>query len=123
MARTHAVVMADPEGIVRHWSPGARTLFGYEPEEAVGRTLDVIVPPEFREKHWAGLRQAAATGQMKLDGATSSVPVLCRDGQVRAFPGRFLFLQGARGDVIGFAALFSERAGGEEPFGPILPLP
>jgi PAS domain S-box-containing protein len=122
MAQTHAVVVADPTGTIRHWSPGAHELFGYAPEEAIGRSLDLIVPPEFREKHWAGLRQATATGQMKLDGATTNVPVLCRDGAIRPFPGRFLFLQGARGDVLGYAALFSERAGAEEAFGPVLPL-
>ena len=122
MTRTHAAVMADPEGIIRHWSSGAERLFGYAPEEAIGRSLDLIVPPDFRERHWRGLRHAAATGAMKLDRAATNVPVLCKDGTTRPFPGRFLFLQGPRGDVAGFAAVFSERAGAEEPFGPILPL-
>ena len=122
MTRTHAVVMADPDGIIRHWNDGARQLFGYAPEEAIGSSLDLIVPPEFRNQHWAGLRKAASTGEMKLDRAASNVPVLCKDGATRPFPGRFLFLQGARGDVAGFAAVFSERAGSEEAFGAILPL-
>jgi PAS domain S-box-containing protein len=122
MAQAHAVVMTDPNGIIRHWSTGAQQLFGHTPAEAIGRSLDLIVPPEFREKHWAGLHHAAATGEMKLDRAATNVPVLCSDGTTRPFPGRFVFLQGARGDVVGFAGLFSERAGEEEAFGPVLPL-
>ena len=80
------------------------------------------MPPEFRERHWSGFRDAVATGVCKLDRATTNVPVLCKDGTIQPFPGRFVFLQGARSDVVGVAALFSERAGSEEPFGPIVPL-
>jgi PAS domain S-box-containing protein len=114
--------MADPSGIILHWNREAQQLFGYTPAQAVGHSLDLIVPPEFRAQHWAGLRKAAASGEMKLDRAASNVPVLCSDGSTRPFPGRFVFLQGPRGDVVGFAALFSERVGSEEAFGPILPL-
>jgi PAS domain S-box-containing protein len=107
MARAQAVVVADAEGVIRHWNDDARRLFGHEAGEALGRSLDLIVPPDLRERHWAGLRRAAASGEMKRDRTATNVPVL---------------LQGPRGEVAGFAAVFSERAGGEEAFGPILPL-
>jgi PAS domain S-box-containing protein len=122
MAAKHAIVIADPDGMITLWDAGAEQLFGYSPDEAIGRSLDVIVPPEFRERHWTGFRNAVSTGSCKLDRAATSIPVQCKDGTIRPFPGRFVFLQGARNDVVGFAALYSEPAGSESPFGPIVPL-
>jgi PAS domain S-box-containing protein len=121
MADTHAIVMADPDGTISHWDAGAEQLFGYAVAEALGQSLDLIVPPEFRERHWAGFRKAVATGTCRLHGAVTNIPVRCKNGEVRPFPGRFVFLQGARDDVIGFAALYSEPTGSEAPFGPIVP--
>jgi PAS domain S-box-containing protein len=119
-----AIVVADPQGIIRHWSPDAEELFGHAAADAVGRSLDVIVPPGgLRERHWSALRRATATGEMKLDRATTNVPVLCKDGSVRAFPGRFHLLQGPRGEVAGYVGVFGERAGNEEPFTDVVPLP
>jgi len=48
---TTAVVLVDTSGTIRYWSAGATALFGHA--EPVGQTLDVIVPPEFQERHWA----------------------------------------------------------------------
>jgi PAS domain S-box-containing protein len=119
----HATVVADPQGIIRHWSPDAEALFGYSAAETVGSTLDVIVPPGgLRERHWAALHRATATGVMNLDRATTNVPVLCKDGATRPFPGRFHLLQGPRGEVAGYVGVFGERTGKEEPFTDVLPL-
>jgi PAS domain S-box-containing protein len=122
VAGTHAVVMASPHGHIQHWDAGAEQLFGYSAVEALGQSLDLIVPAEFRERHWAGLRNAAATGVCKLDRAATNIPVRCKGGTIRAFPVRFVFLQGARNEVVGFAALYSQPAGSEVPFGPIVSL-
>jgi PAS domain S-box-containing protein len=122
MAATHALVLADPDGHITHWDAGAECFFGYSPDEAISQSLDLIVPPEFRERHWAGFHKAVATGICNLDRATTNVPVRCKDGTTLPFPGRFVFLQGPRGEVLGVAALYSERAGSESPFGPIVPL-
>jgi PAS domain S-box-containing protein len=122
MSRTHAIVMADTEGRIVHWNVGAHHLFGYSAEEALGRSLDLIVPQAFRDRHWAGFREAVATGTCKLDRATTNIPVRCKDGTVQPFPGRFVFLQSARGEVVGVIGLYSERAGSEAPFGAIVPL-
>jgi len=122
MADTHAIVMADPDGRIQHWNAGAEQLFGHAAEDALGRSLDLIVPPELRERHWAGFRAAIASGVSKLDRAATNLPALCKDGTIRAFPARFVLLQGARGEVVGFAALYSPPSGTEVPFGPIVPL-
>ncbi|MBB5158157.1 PAS domain S-box protein [Saccharopolyspora phatthalungensis] len=114
-----AVVVADRDGVIVHWSPGAEELFGHRVDTAVGSTLDLIVPEEYRQRHWAGFRKAMDTGEAHLDGATTCLPVRCHDGRVRAFPGRFTLLRDPYGTFVGAAATYTERTGDERPFAPI----
>jgi hypothetical protein len=80
------------------------------------------VPPDYRDRHWAGFRKAMATAECKSDGAATNLPVTCKDGTVRAFPARFVFLRDARGRPAGAMGVYATPAGGEQAFGPILPL-
>lgn len=115
-----AIVVVDPTGTIRHWSPGATALFGHA--DPVGQTLDVIVPPELRERHWEGFRRAIATGESPISGGRINIPVRCADGEVRSFPGTFSVLRDGHGRPVGAYAVWSERRGDEQPFTPIEPL-
>jgi len=53
-ALADAVVLADPSGAIRFWNPAAERLFGFTEAQALGNSLDLIVPERFRERHWAG---------------------------------------------------------------------
>ena len=57
-----AIIFADREGVIRLWNRAAEELFGFSREQAVGQTLDIIVPDLFREGHWRGFRSAIAVG-------------------------------------------------------------
>ena len=56
-----AVIVADRDGIIREWSVAAERIFGYSAIEAIGRTLDLIVPEEERADHWRNYRRVMAT--------------------------------------------------------------
>jgi len=114
-----AVVMGGPDGRIRFWSAGAEELFGYTASEAVGQSLDLIVPEPFRARHWAGFNRAMSTGECKLDRAATNLPVRCKDGSVLAFPARFVFLTDARDEVVGAMGIYAARDGSEQPFGPV----
>ncbi len=58
------IIFADREGVVRVWNNAAADLFGYRPEEAIGRTLDII-PEHLRRVHWEGFGKAVASGHTK----------------------------------------------------------
>jgi PAS domain S-box-containing protein len=118
----HAIVIAEPGGTIAHWSEGAEEFFGFAADVAIGQSLDLIVPEQYRDRHWEGFRRVMATGVCGLDRAATNIPVKCADGVVRVFPGRFIFLAGARDEVVGVMALYSAPAGSEQPFGPIQPL-
>ena len=61
-----AIIFADREGTIRVWNESAVALFGYAPDEAIGRSLDLIIPEHLRRAHWEGFHQAIARGQTKL---------------------------------------------------------
>lgn len=63
-----AVIFADRGGIIRLWNRGAEIVFGYAAAEALGQSLDLIVPERFRRAHNEGFRRAIETGHMRADG-------------------------------------------------------
>jgi len=101
----HAIVVADADGTITWWSPGAEELFGHTTAAAVGQSLDLIVPGELRARHWIGFRRAMQAPQVK-DLATD-IPVQCADGQVREFAGRLMVLSDALGAAVGAMAIFA----------------
>jgi len=105
-ADTHAIVLADADGVIRLLSPGAERLFGHDAKAAIGQTLDLIVPPDYRERHWQGFRAAIANGSPKYEDAAANIPILCRDGTVTRFPGRLVFLRNAGGQAVGAMGIF-----------------
>ncbi len=53
-----AIILVDSEGRIDFWNPGAKTMFGYTAEEALGRELvELIIPQEERVQHRAALAQ------------------------------------------------------------------
>jgi PAS domain S-box-containing protein len=80
-ARADAIVAADRDGIIRFWNPGAERIFGYSPDEALGRSLDLIIPERLRQRHWEGYRRVMATGDSHYgESDVLSVPALRKDG-------------------------------------------
>jgi PAS domain S-box-containing protein len=56
-----AMIVADRDGIIREWNVAAERIFGYCAAEAIGRTLDLVVPEEERADHWRNYRRVIAT--------------------------------------------------------------
>lgn len=59
---SEAVIFADPKGVIRLWNPGAEAVFGYGAAEAIGRSLDLIIPEQLRKAHWEGFNRALGQG-------------------------------------------------------------
>src|ERR1700680_3552576 len=76
-----AIIYADAEGVIRLWNRGATRIFGFTEAEALGRSLDIIIPERQRERHWQGYRATMRTGQTRYrDGQVLSVPAVRKDG-------------------------------------------
>src|SRR3954451_24497929 len=76
-----AIVATDREGIIRYWNAGAERIFGHSADDAVGQSLDLIIPDALRGRHWAGYRRVMESGQSRYGrGDLLAVPGLRRDG-------------------------------------------
>ena len=75
-----AVVIADSDGTIVFWNAAATTLFGWSDDDAVGRSLDLIIPERLRDRHWDGYRRVMETGHTEYGGRLLEVPALHRDG-------------------------------------------
>ena len=82
LATPDAVVVVDREGVIRLWNQGAERIFGWPAGEALGRSLDLIVPERLRERHWEGFHRAVETGTTSYGPESLlSVPALRSDGE------------------------------------------
>src|SRR5262245_10403108 len=80
-AALDAVVMIDQDGLVRGWNHAAEAIFGYTPDEAVGREMaELIVPPALRDSHRRGLARYLATEQPVVLDQRVELTGLRRDG-------------------------------------------
>lgn len=103
-----AIVVADPEGTIRFWNPAAERMFGFTPDEALGSSLDLIVPERFRPRHWTGYREVMRTGQTRYGADVLRVPALRKDGQRISIAFTVALLQ-AGGRVTGIAAIVRDE--------------
>jgi PAS domain S-box-containing protein len=76
-----AIIAADPEGRILSWNPAAERIFGFAAGEALGQTLDLIIPERFRTRHWDGYKQVMRTGQTKYGADVLRVPARHKDGR------------------------------------------
>jgi PAS domain S-box-containing protein len=102
-----AIVMADAGGIIRMWSPGAEELFGYASADAVGQSLELIVPETYRERHWAGFHAAMQGDTSERASGVASVPVRRHDGSITRYAVRLMVLGDAWSKAVGAAAIFA----------------
>ena len=103
-----AIVFADPDGIIRLWNSGAEAIFGYSAEEALGQTLDLIVPEKMRGRHWEGYRKVMDTGVTKYGSDLLSVPALNKDDSRMSVEFTIVLLKNESGKPIGTAAIMRD---------------
>ncbi|KRA30008.1 MULTISPECIES: PAS domain-containing protein [unclassified Nocardioides] len=77
-----AIIATDVEGTITLWNPGARRIFGFTSEEALGKSLDIIIPEKLREAHWKGYVEVMKSGESRYGADRMlSVPALTSDGR------------------------------------------
>jgi len=75
-----AIMYADRDGIIRMWNKGAERIFGYLAEQAIGQSLDLIIPEKLRERHWEGYHKTMATGETRYGTELLAVPAMHQGG-------------------------------------------
>lgn len=104
-----AVIYADRTGAIRFWNAGATRIFGFSEEEALGRSLDIIIPERLRGRHWDGYDRMMQTGQSRY-GADEvlSVPAVTKSGETLSIQFTVVPVLAADGGVDGIVAILRD---------------
>ncbi|HWO94416.1 MAG TPA: PAS domain S-box protein, partial [Dehalococcoidia bacterium] len=95
-----AVILADRDGVVRFWNHRAESMFGYASDEALGQSLDLIIPEKYRSRHWEGYHRVMATAQSRYAaGDLLAVPALRKDGSTLSIEFTIAPIKNAGGDI------------------------
>lgn len=100
-----ALIYADRSGTITRWNRAATALFGFSAEDALGQSLDLIIPEHLREAHWKGFDAALASGTMKLAGRPTLTRAQHKDGRKLYIEMTFALVRDAGGAVLGSAAM------------------
>jgi PAS domain S-box-containing protein len=104
-----AVVFGDERGIIRLWNAGAVAIFGFTAEEAIGKSMDIIIPERLRTRHWDGYGKVMVTGVSRYGkGDLLAVPALTKDGRTISIEFTIQLLKDDAGKILGPVAAIRE---------------
>ena len=103
-----AILVADKEGLIRYWNNGAEALFGQTATEAVGQSLDLIIPENLRGRHWEGYERVMATGETKYKTGLLAAPGQRKDGSRISLEFSMVLLRDDAGVLQGVASIMRD---------------
>jgi PAS domain S-box-containing protein len=100
-----AVIFSDVEGLIRVWNAAAARIFGFAAEEALGRSLDLIIPEHLRQAHWIGFHRAMQSGATRLGGRPTMTRGLHQSGMRLYVEMSFAVVRAPSGAIAGSVAV------------------
>ena len=104
-----AVIVSDPGGVITMWNPAAERIFGFTEIEAVGQSLDLIIPERQRKSHWHGYHKTMQTGQTRYATDVLRVPALHKEGRRLSIAFTVALLYSADNKVTGIVAVVRDE--------------
>jgi PAS domain S-box-containing protein len=102
------IIFADRDGYMRLWNSGAETIFGYTNEEAIGNSLDLIIPEKLRQRHWEGYQKVMDTGKTRYGLELLKVPALRKDGERISVEFSIVLVRDNQDKVLGISAIIRD---------------
>ena len=104
-----AIIYADAQGVIRFWNAAAARIFGYGESEALGGSLDLIIPERLRARHWQGYDEVLQGRASRYgEGALLAVPARCKDGRQISVEFTIMPVRGSEGALLGIAAFLRD---------------
>lgn len=100
-----AVICADLQGIIQFWNPACETVFGFSAEEAIGQSVDMIVPEKMRKAHWEGFNKAIAHGDILSSRGARMTRALQKNGEALYVEMSFAMVRNQAGELTGSIAV------------------
>lgn len=104
-----AVIISDAAGDITCWNPAATRMFGYTQAEAMGRTLDLIIPERLRGRHWEGYQKTMATGRTRYGNDVLRVPAVDKEGRALSIAFTVALLHSPQGELTGIVAVIRDE--------------
>jgi PAS domain S-box-containing protein len=104
-----AIIAADTDGKIRLWNPAAERMFGFTAAEALGHSLDLIIPERWRHRHWEGYQRVMRTSQTRYGAEVLRVPALHKDGRALSIAFTVALLQAGDGGIQAIAAIVRDE--------------
>lgn len=104
-AMQEAVIYADLKGIIQSWNHGAETVFGFTASEAVGQSVDIIIPEKLRAAHWAGFNKAVEHGDILSAPGARMTRGLKKNGEQLYVEMSFAMVKSKTGEMMGSIAV------------------
>jgi PAS domain S-box-containing protein len=104
-----AIVYADAAGLIAFWNKSAERIFGFSEAEAVGKSLDIIIPENLQKRHWDGFAETVRTGKTRYGtGDVLAVPALRKGGTRISIEFTILPFYDRAGRILGIAAILRD---------------
>ena len=103
-----AVIISDRAGAIVYWNRAAEMMFGHSAGEAMGQSLDLIIPERFRARHWAGYRTVMSTGVTRYGRELLAVPAIRKDGSRISLEFSIALVRDDGGELAGAAAIIRD---------------
>jgi len=107
-ASSDAIMFSDCEGIIRIWNSGAEQMFGFSSDEALGQSLDLIIPENLRGRHWDGYHRVMQSGSSRYSTDLLSAPALRKDGTRLSTEFSMVMVKDDDGAMVGVAAIIRD---------------
>ena len=103
-----AILIADRDGAIRFWNSGAERMFGHTATEALGQSLDLIIPENLRARHWQGYFRVMNTGQTKYLTEKLTSPGVRKDGSRLSLEFSMVLLRDEQGGIEGCVTIMRD---------------
>jgi PAS domain S-box-containing protein len=100
-----AVIYSNRAGVIERWNAAATALFGYSAGEALGQSLDLIIPERMRATHWRGFEAAMSSGKTRLHGRPTLTRAEHKTGSKLYVEMSFAVVVDAAGTALGSVAI------------------
>ncbi|HEU4771218.1 MAG TPA: PAS domain S-box protein [Candidatus Udaeobacter sp.] len=108
-AKSDAIVAANKDGNVVFWNPGAERIFGYASADALGQSLDIIIPTRLQKRHWDGYHRVMKTGETRYGhGDILAVPAIKKNGMGLSIEFSIVPLRNETGELVGLIAIIRD---------------
>jgi PAS domain S-box-containing protein len=104
-----AVIASDADGVITMWNPAAARIFGFTAAEALGQSLDLIIPERQRNRHWDGYHKTMQTGETRYATDVLRVPAVHKEGRRLSIAFTVALLYSVENKVTGIVAVVRDE--------------